>query len=219
MRSSLIKLILKRILALLSGIFVSVTLADVCLQTRLILIFPFTKLTSNWRADNVLARNVSLKILSALWIFPTLWTSKQPLVNFSNHRIQIKVAYKTWISNSNLQMSFNIGCSLTKRIFMFLHVLPERISGLWHKPTKFTWNPFGVHMLGLNMGLNIFNEHLELSVTHKTKVFSILVTNHTIDYFIKFSMSSWDKSNVLGRNTEKDIKWENVILLNTLFPK
>ena len=160
----------------------------------------------NWRADNVLARNVSLKILSALWIFPTLWTSKQPLVNFSNHRIQIKVAYKTWISNSNLKMSFNIGCSLTKRILMFLHMLPERISGLWHKPTKFTWNPFSVHMLGLNMGLNIFNQHLELSVTHKTKVFSILVTNHTIDHFIKFSMSSWDKSNVLGRNTEEDIK-------------
>ena len=95
----------------------------------------------NRRADNVLARNVSLKILSALRIFPTLWTSKQPLVNFSDHRIQIKVAYKTWISNSNLKMSFNIGCSLTKRILMFLHMLPERISDLWHKPTKFTWNP------------------------------------------------------------------------------
>jgi hypothetical protein len=61
-------------------------------------------------------------------------------------------------------------------------------------------------MLRLNMGLNIFDEHLELSVTHKTKVLSILVTNHTIDHFIKFSMSSWDKSNVLGRNTKKKEK-------------
>jgi len=68
----LVKLILKRILALLGGIFVSVTLTNVCLQTWLILIFPFTKLTSNWRADYVLACNMSLKILSALGIFSTL---------------------------------------------------------------------------------------------------------------------------------------------------
>jgi len=44
----------------MTRIFISMTLADVSLQTGLVLIFSLTKLTTNWWTLNMLAQNVSL---------------------------------------------------------------------------------------------------------------------------------------------------------------
>lgn len=115
-------------------------------------------------------------------------------------------------------MKLNIARSvnLLRNVLVLFHVFPQRISSLGHKATKITGDTFSVHMLRLNVGLNIFNEHFEFPVTNKAIVLPIFKPNHAIYNFIEVSMFSQDKKKF---NTILKVNYQLLQVKNFIFMK